>query len=161
MQVATIEFARNVLNLQDANTTEIDPNTENPVIDVMAEPKSLVMKGGTMRLGSYECKLKDNSKAKKAYNNVSTIYERHRHRYEMNNDYRKLVEDAGLVISGVSPDNMLCEIVEYPKNDWFVACQFHPEFKSRPINPHPLFDGLLNAIVKNINKSKKESQICV
>ena len=161
MQCAVIEYARNVCGLKDANSTEFDEGTNYPVIDLMTEQKNVEGYGGTMRLGSYECKLKEGSKAKQAYDNASTIYERHRHRYEMNNDYRKIVEEAGLVISGVSPDNMLCEIVEYPKNDWFVACQFHPEFKSRPIHPHPLFDGLLKAIVKNTVDEKKETKVCV
>ena len=162
MQCAVIEYARNVCGLKDANSTEFDEGTNYPVIDLMTEQKNVEGYGGTMRLGAYECKLKDGSKAKAAYDNASTIYERHRHRYEMNNDYRKIIEDNGLVISGVSPDNMLCEIVEYPQNDWFVACQFHPEFKSRPINPHPLFDGLLKAVVnKNIAKDKKVTNINV
>ena len=161
MQCAVIEYARNVCGLKDANSTEFDEGTNYPVIDLMTEQKNVEGYGGTMRLGSYECKLKEGSKAKQAYDNASTIYERHRHRYEMNNDYRKIVEEAGLVISGVSPDNMLCEIVEYPKNDWFVACQFHPEFKSRPIHPHPLFDGLLKAIVKNTVDEKKVTKVCV
>lgn len=162
MQCAVIEYARNVCGLKDANSTEFDEGTNYPVIDLMTEQKNVEGYGGTMRLGAYECKLKDGSKAKAAYDNASTIYERHRHRYEMNNDYRKIIEDNGLVISGVSPDNMLCEIVEYPQNDWFVACQFHPEFKSRPINPHPLFDGLLKAVVnKNIAKDKKVTDINV
>ncbi|HIU85765.1 TPA: CTP synthase [Candidatus Spyradomonas excrementavium] len=152
MQCAVIEFARNVAGLKDANSTEFDEGTNYPVIDIMLEQKNIEGLGGTMRLGQYECRLKKGSKAHKAYKS-DVIYERHRHRYEVNNEYKKQIEDAGLVFSGLSPDGMLCEIVEYPKNDWFVASQFHPEFKSRPEHSHPLFAGLINAI--NSNKMKK------
>ena len=103
--------------------------------------------GATMRLGQYECHLKPGTKARAAYGE-KTIFERHRHRYEVNNEYREILESKGLVISGTSPDGLLVEIVEYPKNDWYVACQFHPEFKSRPERPHPLFDGLIKTAVK-------------
>ncbi len=154
MQCAVIEYARNVVGLEDANSMEFDEHTPHPVIDLMLEQKNVEGYGGTMRLGQYECKLQRGSKAEKAYG-TSTIYERHRHRYEVNNEYRQQIADAGLVFSGLSPDGMLCEMIEYPKNDWFVACQFHPEFKSRPERPHPLFAGLVDAIVKQQKATKK------
>ncbi len=153
MQCSVIEFARNVAGLKDANSTEFDEGTAHPVIDIMLEQKNIEDLGGSMRLGKYECQLKKDSKAAKAYS-AKNIDERHRHRYEVNNEYKKQIEDAGLIFSGVSPDGKLCEIVEYPKNDWFVASQFHPEFKSRPERPHPLFAGLINAV--NNNKIKKK-----
>ena len=149
MQCAVIEYARNVAGLKGANSTEFDEKTQYPVIDLMAEQKNIGGYGGTMRLGAYECHLKDGTKAHKAYGK-KIITERHRHRYEFNNDYKKIIEDAGLIISGKSPDGLLCEMVEYPKNDWFVACQFHPEFKSRPNEAHPLFLGLIKTAIKNI-----------
>ncbi len=148
MQCAVIEYARNVVGLRNANSTEFDEGTQYPVIDIMLEQKHIDGLGGTMRLGKYECKLKKGTKAYKAYGK-EVIDERHRHRYEVNNEYRQQIEDAGLVFSGLSPDGTLCEIVEYPKNDWFVACQFHPEFKSRPEHAHPLFIGFMNAVSQN------------
>lgn len=151
MQCAVIEYARNVLGLKDANSTEFDENTPNPVIDLMLEQKNVNGYGGTMRLGQYECQVKKNSKAHKAYG-ATKIFERHRHRYEVNNEYRAALEEKGLVFSGLSPDKMLAEMVELPNLDWFVASQFHPEFKSRPEAPHPLFAGLIEAALK---KSKK------
>lgn len=157
MQCAVIEYARNVCNLKEANSTEFDEGTPYPVIDLMEEQKNIVGYGATMRLGKYSCRLVEGSKAHKAYNSLE-IEERHRHRYEVNNEYKALIESKGLVFSGVSPDGTLCEIVEYPQNDWFVASQFHPEFKSRPENPHPLFEGLIKAIVKR--KNEKEKKLC-
>ncbi len=145
LQCAVIEYARNVAGLAGANSTEFDEHAACPVIDLMAEQKDVAGYGGTMRLGSYPCHLKEGSKAQKAYGK-KVIDERHRHRYEVNNEYKKILEDAGLVFSGYSPDGLLAEIVEYPKNDWFVACQFHPEFKSRPEEAHPLFRGLIKAV---------------
>ncbi len=147
MQCAVIEYARNVVGIKDANSKEFDENAQNPVIDLMLEQKNVHGYGGTMRLGAYDCILKKGTKAAKAYGNEK-ISERHRHRYEVNNEYLKQIEDAGLVFSGISPDGMLAEVVELPKLDWFVACQFHPEFKSRPEHPHPLFKGLIDAAVK-------------
>ena len=147
MQCAVIEYARNVVGIKDANSKEFDENAQNPVIDLMLEQKNVHGYGGTMRLGAYDCLLKKGSKAYKAYGKEK-ISERHRHRYEVNNEYLKQIEDAGLVFSGMSPDGMLAEVVELPKLDWFVACQFHPEFKSRPEKPHPLFKGLIDAAVK-------------
>src|SRR5574344_3046012 len=147
MQCAVIEYARNVLGLKDANSTEFDENTPHPVIDLMLEQKNVKGYGGTMRLGKYECHLKKGSVAQNAYGS-SKIFERHRHRYEVNFEYTKRLEKAGLVFSGFSPDGMLAEIVELPQLDWFVASQFHPEFKSRPDRPHPLFYGLIETVKK-------------
>ena len=146
MQCAVIEYARNVAGIKDANSKEFDENAQHPVIDLMLEQKNVHGYGGTMRLGAYECILKKGTKANEAYGKEK-ISERHRHRYEVNNEYLKQIEDAGLVFSGMSPDGMLAEVVELPKLDWFVACQFHPEFKSRPEHPHPLFKGLIDAVV--------------
>lgn len=157
MQCAVIEYARNVVGLKDANSVEFDENTPYPVIDLMLEQKNVQGYGGTMRLGKYECHLKKNSKANTAYG-ASKIFERHRHRYEVNNEYIDQLKKAGLVFSGLSPDGMLAEIIELPELDWFVASQFHPEFKSRPENPHPLFLGLVTTAVKkmsNLAKVKK------
>ena len=147
MQCAVIEYARNVLGLENANSTEFAEGTKYPVIDLMIEQKGVAGYGGTMRLGAYPCHLKDGPKAQKAYG-AKIVSERHRHRYEVNNEYKKQIEEAGLVFSGTSPDGLLAEMIEYPKNDWFVASQFHPEFKSRPEEPHPLFVGLISAAVK-------------
>ena len=155
MQCAVIEYARNVVGLKDANSMEFNENTPYPVIDLMVEQKHVEGYGGTMRLGQYECHVQEGTKAHEAYGS-SIIYERHRHRYEVNNEYRKQIADKGLVFSGLSPDGMLCEMVELPQNDWFVACQFHPEFKSRPEHPHPLFAGLINTAAKNVDKKAKE-----
>ena len=155
MQCAVIEYARNVVGLKDANSMEFNENTPHPVIDLMVEQKHVEGYGGTMRLGQYECHVQEGTKAYEAYGS-SIIYERHRHRYEVNNEYRKQIAEKGLVFSGLSPDGMLCEMVELPQNDWFVACQFHPEFKSRPENPHPLFAGLINTAAKNVDKKAKE-----
>lgn len=152
MQCAVIEYARNVVGLKDANSMEFNENTPYPVIDLMVEQKHVEGYGGTMRLGQYECHIAKGTKAEEAYG-TDVIFERHRHRYEVNNEYRKQVADKGLVFSGLSPDGMLCEMVELPQNDWFVACQFHPEFKSRPENPHPLFAGLVDTICKRVEKS--------
>ncbi len=144
MQCAVIEYARNVLGLIDANSKEFDENCEHPVIDLMLDQKNVTAYGGTMRLGQYECCLKEDSKVAKAYS-TNKIWERHRHRYEVNNEYIEKLSNEGLVFSGMSPDEKLAEIVELPNLDWFVASQFHPEFKSRPERPHPLFMGLVTA----------------
>lgn len=154
MQCAVIEYARNVVGLKGANSTEFDEQTKYPVIDLMHEQKAVDGYGGTMRLGQYECRLKDKSVAQKAYKS-NVIYERHRHRYEVNTEYRDQIEEKGLVFSGLSPNGTLAEVVELPNLDWFVACQFHPEYKSRPEKPHPLFVGLINAVDKQ--KSKLEN----
>ncbi len=144
MQIAVIEFARHVLGYADANSAEIDPHTKHNVIDIMADQKFLADKGGTMRLGAYACTLKEGSAAYKAYGQKN-ISERHRHRYEFNNNFRTEFERAGMVVSGVNPERNLVEIVELPSNTFFVASQFHPEFKSRPNRPHPLFSAFISA----------------
>ncbi len=147
MQVAIIEFARNVLGLKDANSAEIDPETTNPVIDIMPEQRNVQEMGGTMRLGQYPCVLNPASKSYQLYG-ASMIYERHRHRYEVNNDYREEFANHGVIFAGTSPDNHIVEMMEIPSHPWFVACQFHPEFKSRPNRPHPLFRGFVSAAAK-------------
>jgi CTP synthase len=145
MQVATIAFARHVLGQESgANSTEFDPDSPNPVIDYMPDQLDITDKGGTMRLGAYPCVLAPGSHAAAAYG-VSTIVERHRHRFEFNNAYRHLFEQAGFVISGQSPDRRLVEIIELRDHPWFVATQFHPEFLSRPDRPHPLFRDFIAA----------------
>ena len=146
MQLAVIEFARNVLNL-DATSTEFDTTTGNPVIDLMADQKSISNMGGTLRLGNYECSIVKDTLASKLYKS-DKILERHRHRYEFNNAYREELSKNGLIISGINEINNLVEIVELKDHPYFIACQFHPEFKSRPTRPHPLFDGFIKASVK-------------
>ena len=147
MQMAVIEFAKDVLKLDDVNSEEFKPNAKNPVIHIMEEQKKIYKKGGTMRLGAYPCKLVENSKVKKLYKQ-DVIEERHRHRFEYNNDYREKMEKAGLKIAGLSPDGNLVEIVELENHPYFVGCQFHPEFKSRPNKPHPLFVELVAKSIK-------------
>ena len=149
MQIAIIEFARNVLGLEDANSAEINPDTKHPVIDILPEQKNVEEMGGTMRLGKYPCVLNPHSKAFALYNN-SMIYERHRHRYEVNNDYRNELEKGGMIFAGTSPDNHIVEMIEIPNHPWFVAGQFHPEFKSRPNKPHPLFRGFVTAAAEHL-----------
>ena len=168
MQCTVIEYARNVLGWKDANSTEFDENTTHPVIDLMEEQRGITQKGGTMRLGAYPCVLRKGSLADKLYSrkgnsassaslrlcvkntDSATISERHRHRYELayDGEARKELEAAGLKVGGVSPDGKLVEIVELPGHPYFIACQFHPEFKSRPTEPHPLFVGLVSAALK-------------
>ncbi len=150
MHCAVIEYARNVLGLKDAHTTEIDPDTTNPVIDLMPDQKNIDNLGGTMRLGAYPCVLTEGSESMKLYD-TKQISERHRHRYEFNNAYKDALEDAGLKVAGTSPDGRLVEMVELPKSvhPYFVSVQFHPEFKSRPNKPHPLFMGLVGAAIEN------------
>ncbi len=147
LQCAVIEFARQVIGSKDVNSTEFDMFTENPVIDFMPDQRELEDKGGTMRLGLYPAKLTPGSKAAEAYGQ-EVIYERHRHRFEVNNRYRQTLEGAGMLLSGQSPDGRLVEIVELKDHPWFVASQFHPEFKSRPERPHPLFDGFIGAALQ-------------
>ncbi|MBV9229573.1 MAG: CTP synthase [Chloroflexi bacterium] len=147
MQVAVIEFARNVLGLTDANSTEFDPQNPHPVIDLMLTQRSVADKGGTMRLGNWVCCLTPGTKAYQAYGEP-IVFERHRHRYEFNNEYRKRMETHGLVVSGRSADNSLVEVIEMANHPWFVASQFHPEFKSRPTRPHPLFRDFIGACVQ-------------
>ena len=147
MQCAVIEFARHVALLKDANSSEFDPKTPHPVIDLMTDQRSVSDKGGTMRLGSYVCRVMEGTLAHKAYG-VSDVKERHRHRYEFNNTYREALTGQGLVLSGLSPDGRLVEIVELKNHPWFAATQFHPEFNSRPHRPHPLFSGFVGAALK-------------
>lgn len=151
MQCAIIEFARNVIGLDDVNSIEFKKDTKNPVVVLLNKQKEITKLGGTMRLGSYDCKLLEDSKAADAYGSI-LIKERHRHRYEVNNNYRKILEKNGSLFSGLSPDEKLVEIVELPKNDWFVSTQFHPEFKSRLERPHPLFVGLIKACLRKNEK---------
>ena len=147
MQMAVIEYARNVLGYKDANSTEMNSGTSHPVIDLMEEQKSITDKGGTMRLGAWKCDLKENSLAHKIYKNTS-ILERHRHRYEFNGDYLEEMEKAGLEASGINPDTGLVEIVEIEKHPFFIGVQYHPEYKSTVANPHPLFVNFVAATVK-------------
>lgn len=142
MQLAVIEFARNVCNIKDASSTEFNQLCKEPIIDLMTDQKSIVNMGGTLRLGNYECNIKKNTLAFDDYK-TSHILERHRHRYEFNNSYREILEKNGLVFSGINKVSNLVEIIEYPKHKHFIACQFHPEFKSRPTKPHPLFDSFI------------------
>jgi CTP synthase len=144
MQCAVMEFARHVCGLTGANSTEFDAQTPYPVIDLMTEQKQTADKGGTMRLGGKPCRLAEGSLAARIYDSLA-IVERHRHRYEFNNAYRGTFEEAGLALSGLSPDGCLVEVVELPTHPWFVACQFHPEFQSTPLRPHPLFAAFIQA----------------
>jgi len=148
MQCAVVEFARNVLGLKGAHSTEMDPKTKNPVIDMMADQKTIKAKGGTMRLGEYPCNISKGTKAFSAYGKVK-VAERHRHRYEFNNAYLKSFEAAGMAASGINPDTGLVEIVEVKNHPWFVGVQFHPEYKSTVIKPHPLFVRFVKAALEN------------
>ena len=144
MQMAVIEYARNVCGLTGANSSEVDERTAHPVIHLMESQHTVTRKGGTMRLGAYPCSLSEHSLAARVYGKRK-ISERHRHRYEFNNAYRDQLTKAGLILSGVSPDESLVEIVELADHPWFIGCQFHPEFKSRPFDCHPLFKGFIRA----------------
>ncbi len=148
MQMAVIEYSRNVLGLADANSTEMNPNTTNPVIDLMEDQKNITDKGGTMRLGSWKCDLKDGTLAHKIYGK-SKIEERHRHRYEYNNKYSEQLEKEGLISSGINPDTGLVEIVEIKNHPFFIGVQYHPEYKSTVANPQPIFVSFVAAMVKN------------
>lgn len=148
MHIACIEFARNVIGLEGAHSREINATTPHPVIDFLPDQIDIKDKGGTMRLGAYPCLVKENTRLYEAYQSLE-ISERHRHRYEFNNDYRTQFEESGLVFSGTSPDGHLVEVIENPALKWFVACQFHPEFKSRPSKSHPLFYGFMKAAKGN------------
>ena len=151
MQTAVIEFARNVAGIKDADSGEFKPNGANKVIDFLPDQSETVNKGGTLRLGAYPLKINENTKLFECYKTLE-VFERHRHRYEFNNDYRDVLTENGLVIGGTSPDGYIVETVENPKCDFFVGVQFHPEFKSRPNKPHPLFCGLISAALKNADK---------
>lgn len=153
MQMAVIEFARNVLNLKDANSTEMDAHTKNPVISMMEDQKDITNMGGTMRLGSWKCDLKKGSLAAKIYKK-DTISERHRHRYEYNNNYREQYEAAGLTATGINPNTGLVEIVEIPDHPWFIGVQYHPEYKSTVAEPHPLFVAFVKAVHDHAVKNK-------
>lgn len=144
MQVMVIEFACHVLGSSEPNSTEFCASTAYPVIDLLPEQKAIESKGGTMRLGDYPCQLVNGSRAAGAYKE-NLVNERHRHRYEFNNQFRTLLEEAGMVYSGLSPDGRLVEICELADHPWMLGCQFHPEFKSRPGRPHPLFLGFIGA----------------
>lgn len=153
MQIAIIEFARNVLNMQGANSAEINPETPFPLIDILPEKKNISDLGGTLRLGQYPCVLNEKSKSYQLYGEKE-IFERHRHRYEVNNDYRDSLLQGGMIFAGTSPDNHIVEMIELPNHPWFVACQFHPEFKSRPNKPHPLFRGFVTAAAERMKNKK-------
>jgi CTP synthase len=157
MQVAVIEMARGLCGLDGANSAEFDRDTDHPVIDLMEEQKGVGGLGGTMRLGAYPCKLQKSTLAHKAYGKLD-ISERHRHRYEFNSDYIDSFEKAGVVLSGLSPDRGLVEIVELKGHPWFLGCQFHPEFKSRPLVPHPLFVDFIKAALRGKSKGGKEKR---
>ncbi|MGQ0793161.1 MAG: CTP synthase [Deltaproteobacteria bacterium] len=147
MQMAVIEFARNLCGIEDANSLEFEPECQNPVVNLMEEQRAVTDKGGTMRLGAYPCNLKSGSLAESAYKS-DRISERHRHRYEINNGYRDALAAAGMIVSGISPDGSLVEMIEIEKHPWFVGCQFHPEFKSAPLAPHPLFRDFIRAALE-------------
>ena len=146
MQCAVIEFARNVLHLDGANSTEFVAHTPHPVICMLEEQKQITHKGATMRLGSQPCVLEEESRAAGCYGTLE-VHERHRHRYEFNSEYRRQFESAGFAITGINPELNLPEIVEIPDHSWFVAVQFHPEFRSKPHHPHPLFAGFVEAAI--------------
>ncbi len=148
MQIAVIEFARHVAGLEGANSTEFEQHARHPVIDFLPEQRQVSEKGGSMRLGAYPCHLVAGSRAAAAYGHASKISERHRHRYEVNNTFRDQLSAAGLVFSGLSPDARLVEMVELPDHPFFVGCQFHPEFQSRPMSPHPLFRAFVEASLR-------------
>ena len=148
MQLAIVEYARNVVGYSDAHTVEFDPDTTHPVIALMPDQNGVVDIGGTLRLGSYPCILAKDSLAYRLYG-TETIHERHRHRYEVNNDFRDALVAKGLRLSGISPDGRIVEMCEIPSHPFFVATQAHPEFKSRPNRPHPLFKGFVEAALKH------------
>jgi CTP synthase len=147
LQVAIIEFARNVCGLADVNSTEFEPDCETPVIALMASQREVSSMGGTMRLGAYAARLRPGSKVAQAYGS-NEISERHRHRWEVSNAYRDVLAEFGLRLSGQSPDGGLVEVIELPDHPWFLGCQFHPELKSRPTRPHPLFAAFIGAALE-------------
>ncbi len=155
LQCAVIEFARNVVGLEDANTTEIDHNCAHPVVCLLDSQYSITDMGGTMRLGLYPCQLAEGSKAEAAYGGP-LVQERHRHRYEFNNQYRQQFQAHGMAFSGLSPDGKLVEVIELPSHPWFVAVQCHPEFRSKPTQAHPLFRGFVKAALDRREKKKAE-----
>lgn len=157
LQCAVIEFARDVVKLEDANTTEIDSNCRHPVVCMLDEQYKVTDMGGTMRLGAYPCHLTESSNAHKAYGNLK-VEERHRHRYEFNNQYRQQFAANGMKVTGASPDGQLVEVVEIPDHPWFLAVQCHPEFKSKPTQAHPLFKGFIDAAIKKREGRKKDGE---
>jgi CTP synthase len=156
MQIMVIEFARWVFGREDVNSTEFDPNSAYPVIDLLVEQRGVKQKGGTMRLGTYPCRIVPGTRAAAAYG-CEIVYERHRHRYEFNNRFRQPLEEAGLIPSGLSLDGSLVEIAELRDHPWMVACQFHPEFKSRPDAPHPLFREFISAAKETLVEGAQRS----
>jgi len=156
MQCAVIEWARNLAGLEDASSAELNPNSKHPVIHLLPEQQDVVDLGGTMRLGVYPCRLQTNTIGQSLYNE-EVVYERHRHRYEFNNSYRTLLMESGYVISGTSPDGRLVELIELKNHPFFIACQYHPEFLSRPGKPHPLFGGLIEAAQMRVPSSPSEA----
>ena len=149
MQMMVIEFARNVLGYKDANSREMDANTPHNVIDIMEEQKSITQMGGTMRLGAYDCNLREGSRVFEAYGQTH-VQERHRHRYEFNNNYQKEYEQAGMQCVGINPAANLVEIVEIPNLRWYIGTQFHPEYSSTVLHPHPLFMSFLKACIESL-----------
>ena len=158
LQCAVIEFGRSILGHPNANSTEFDPTTPDPIIDLMEDQNDVEDMGGTMRLGIYPAKLTPGTITERLYGE-SVVYERHRHRWEVNNRYRSELEDGGLVLAGISPDDRLVEIIELPGHPFFIGSQFHPEFKSRPDNPHPLFDGFMAAALKRRQSTRTEETV--
>jgi CTP synthase len=158
MQCAVVEFARNVLGFEDANSTEFDKSTQHPVIALMGDQAAIRQRGGTMRLGSCPCVLTPDSLARQAYD-LDVVHERHRHRYEFNNDYRTTFEDNGFLLTGLSPDDQLVEIIEWPDHPWFLAVQFHPEFQSKPTRAHPLFREFIAAALVRREASRAELEL--
>ena len=149
MQMMVIEFARNVLGYADANSREMDVKTPHNVIDIMEEQKNITNMGGTMRLGAYECQIKEGSRTWEAYNHQDSVRERHRHRYEFNNNYKQEYEEKGMKCVGTNPESNLVEIVEIPTLKWFIGTQFHPEYSSTVLKPHPLFMSFVKACIDN------------
>jgi CTP synthase len=159
MQVMIVEFARYVLGLEGAHSTEVDPNTPHPVISMLSEQRTILNLGGTMRLGAYPCELKEGTLAYSAYGQ-RLVWERHRHRYEFNNSYKKAFEDRGMVFSGVLARESLCEISEIPAHPWMLGVQFHPEFKSKPLEPHPLFRAFIAAVCQRMRDQHEATRCC-
>ncbi|MCK4690880.1 MAG: CTP synthase, partial [Desulfuromonadales bacterium] len=147
MQMAVVEFARHACSVEDAHSSEFHEDAKNPVIHIMEEQKKVKGKGGTMRLGAYPCALVEGTLVRRIYG-AELLSERHRHRFEFNNAYREKLQECGLVLSGINPESDLVEIVELVDHPWFLGCQFHPEFKSRPMEPHPLFESFVGACLK-------------
>ena len=153
MQMAVIEYARNVLKLEDVNSTEMKENCKNPIISLMEDQKSIINKGGTMRLGAWDCQILKKTKTEKIYNK-NVISERHRHRYELNNNYLDLLNKRELIPSGINPETNLVEIIEHKEHPWFIGVQFHPEYSSTVLEPHPLFKSFINSSIENLKNSK-------